>query len=119
MFIKAIATPAASFGASIASFRRKYPNAEADINTELQMYVSEKKRVPAPPSCASVPGLGATVLKVRVRSSDQGRGRSGGFRVLLLHIGENEWRPLLAYAKTDREDVDKQDLLRTIKASVS
>jgi hypothetical protein len=40
------------------------------------------------------------------------RGKSGGFRVLLDHRGGDAWVPILAYAKPDREDVTRAEILQ-------
>jgi hypothetical protein len=59
---------------------------------------------------------GYRVLKVRVRSSDMNAGKSGGFRALLVLCDEErwEWLPFFVYAKKDRDDVSRAELLKML-----
>jgi hypothetical protein len=90
------AKPNGPFERSLRGLGRAYPNAGADVGRGLADLVG--RDIPQPPNLALVPGIGRTILKVRVASSDMQRGRSGGFRVLLVHRGEDAWTPILAYA---------------------
>jgi hypothetical protein len=92
------------------SLGRTYASAAADVDRGLRELVG--RDVPAPPVLVLVPGIGRTILKVRVASSDMKRGKSGGFRVLLDHRGGEAWAPILAYAKPEREDVTRAEILR-------
>jgi len=59
---------------------------------------------------AVIPGTGG-VRKLRVRSTNLQRGKSGGFRLLYLILSEQELVcPLLIYAKSDRQDVTRREL---------
>jgi mRNA-degrading endonuclease RelE of RelBE toxin-antitoxin system len=98
------------FERSLAALGRRYPNTRVDVDRDLSAMVG--RDLPAPPTLSLVPGVGRTVLKIRVASSDMQRGRSGGFRVLLAHRGNDEWSPILVYAKADREDVPRSEVLK-------
>jgi mRNA-degrading endonuclease RelE of RelBE toxin-antitoxin system len=58
-----------------------------------------------------IPG-GSAVHKLRIRNTDLGKGKSGGYR--LLYYVEDQPVPaiclLLLYAKSDREDVTRREL---------
>jgi len=59
---------------------------------------------------AVIPGSGG-VRKLRVRSTDLKRGKSGGFRLLYIVLSDPELIcPLLIYAKSDWEDVTRREL---------
>ena len=60
---------------------KKYRRAREDIDAALAAMIGTE--VPNPPNVSLIPGVGRTVLKVRVASSDMKSGKSGGFRVLL------------------------------------
>lgn len=101
---------------------RRYPNAAKDIHNELAELMGPKEPpIPCPPRVSDVPGIGIKVLKVRVRSSDMKSGKSGGFRVLLVLCDESswEWAPFFAYAKVDREDVPRAEVLALLKEELA
>jgi hypothetical protein len=105
------------YARSLSIIERRLPHVREDIDAELAKLVGvDGPPIPCPPRVSIIPGLGggATVLKVRVRSTDLTKGRSGGLRVLLLRIEGDTWRPLLVYAKGDREDVSRDEVLRAI-----
>lgn len=63
-----------------------------------------------------VPGLGRDVLKVRVGSSDQKKGASGGFRLLLARVTlEGAWQPIAIYPKAHQADMPRKDILRALE----
>jgi hypothetical protein len=63
-----------------------------------------------------IPG-GSGVRKLRVRNSDLGKGKSGGYR--LLYYVEDHPIPtiylLFLYAKSDREDVTRRELKQLLE----
>ena len=57
-----------------------------------------------------VPGSGG-VRKLRIRSTDLKRGKSGGLRLLYVVLPDRELVcPLFIYAKSDRADVTRREL---------
>jgi mRNA-degrading endonuclease RelE of RelBE toxin-antitoxin system len=64
---------------------------------------------------AAIPGA-ENVRKLRVSNSDLTKGKSGGYRLLYLFTEEPESALflLLLYAKSDREDVTRQELLELL-----
>lgn len=87
---------------------KKYRRAREDIDAALAAMIGTE--VPNPPNVSLIPGVGRTVLKVRVASSDMKSGKSGGFRVLLDQRRE-VWVPILVYAKPDRADASRAEIL--------
>lgn len=64
----------------------------------------------------AVPGFEKKLYKVRVPSSDQKKGKSGGFRVLYYLILENQSIYLLTiYAKAKRNDIRRREILEILK----
>lgn len=98
----------------IKRLKKKYPNVEQDITEALNDLESPTIRKDP------VPSYHGRLLKVRVRSSDMKRGARGGFRILLYGVSNPApqpptWYPVTVYAKTEREDLPKdqvKDLLR-------
>lgn len=52
-----------------------------------------------------VPGVGYPVYKARIRSTDAGRGKSGGFRVIYYLKTETSLVLLTTYAKSEQQDI--------------
>lgn len=107
------------YARSLRAIERHLPHAAADVAAELDRLAGQHAPpIPCPPHVSIVPGLGSvgTVLKVRVRSQDLTRGRSGGLRLLLQHRGADVWRPLFVYAKSERSDVSREEILKAIAA---
>lgn len=104
--------PRGPFERSIAKLLKDYPAARRDVEGALTELTQSDWPVPAPPKVSQIPGVGRTMLKVRVASSDMQKGRSGGFRVILDHVVGDEWTAVLAYAKSARKDVSRRDAVQ-------
>ncbi|MBI3913319.1 MAG: type II toxin-antitoxin system RelE/ParE family toxin [Chloroflexi bacterium] len=99
-----------SFLESIRRLKKKYPHANADAQVALNVILQN------PFLGVVIPG-GHGVRKLRVRSSDLQRGKSGGFRLIYLLEGEQERiYPLLMYAKTEQADVTRRELQELLDA---
>jgi hypothetical protein len=107
--------PGGPFEKSLAVLERLYPRTRSDVKDGLDKLLGLV--VPSPPNVVAVPGVGRTILKVRVASSDMQRGKSGGFRVLLDHRGDDKWCPVLVYAKTKKSNVSPADILKSVLES--
>lgn len=109
-----------SYARALRAVQKHLPHAGEDVAAELAKLTSEDAPpIPCPPRIAIIPGLGpnVTVIKVRVKSSDMTKGRSGGLRALLQNVGGSTWRYLLVYAKNAREDVARDAVLEAIRTS--
>ncbi|MBC8449015.1 MAG: type II toxin-antitoxin system RelE/ParE family toxin [Chloroflexi bacterium] len=97
--------PARSFKHSVKRLQKRFPHVKDDVRVAIQVLLQ------APRLGVVVPG-GSGVHKLRVRNTDLGKGKSGGYR--LLYYVEDQPVPiiylLLLYAKSDREDVTRQEL---------
>jgi hypothetical protein len=104
------------FARALRVLEKIYPRAGKDIDDALSKLSKERVDIPYYPNVAIIPGLAPfTVIKVRVRSTDAGKGRRGGFRVLLLLVSPDTWRLLFAYAKNEREDMSRDAILKAIR----
>ena len=80
---------------------KKYRSLKGDIIREL--YEFDRRRAIS---------LGHGTYKVRVSSSDLRKGKSGGFRVIVLVIEiDTLITPLTIYFKGDREDISKEEIM--------
>lgn len=93
---------------------KSFPSVGDDVTAAYQALSTVRDRGPYnPPQVSLVPGFGRELLKVRVASSDQKKGKSGGFRMVLLRVGAG-WRPVAIFAKVQAEDFAHHDLLRRL-----
>ncbi|NER98989.1 MAG: type II toxin-antitoxin system RelE/ParE family toxin [Symploca sp. SIO1B1] len=61
-----------------------------------------------------IPGIGSTVIKVRIKNSDSQRGKSGGYR-LIYWVSSPELIVLLdIYSKSDQEDIEVAEIRQII-----
>jgi len=97
-----------SFKRSLKNLSKKYPHAKNDVKVALQALVD------APTLGVLIPG-GAGTRKLRVRSTDLQRGKSGGFRLIYaLDYEAERLYPLLIYAKTEQADVTRRELQQLV-----
>jgi mRNA-degrading endonuclease RelE of RelBE toxin-antitoxin system len=62
-----------------------------------------------------IPGINATVMKVRVRNSDSQKGKSGGYR-LIYWISSPKLIVLLdLYSKSEQEDLEVENIRQIIQ----
>jgi hypothetical protein len=89
--------------------KRKYAHIEDDLIEALGAIDSPNVRKDP------VPGYHGRLWKLRIRSRDMRRGAQGGFR-LYLYVEHNApphpptWYPVALYAKTERDDLSKDEL---------
>ena len=97
-----------SFKRSIKRLAKRYPRAKDDLRTAL------KALTDVPTLGVLIPG-GSGTRKLRVRSTDLARGKSGGFRLIYTVDYEAErLYPLLVYAKTQQADIARRELQRLL-----
>jgi mRNA-degrading endonuclease RelE of RelBE toxin-antitoxin system len=96
---------ARSFKHSVRRLKKRFRNVQNDVKVAVRELLQT-------PKLGVVIRGGYGVRKLRVRNTDLGKGKSSGYR-LLYHV-EDQPVPriclLLLYAKSDREDVTKQEL---------
>lgn len=104
------------FQDEVKRLSRKYRHIEND----LQSFYKEFLAAPLVRAFA-IPGFERRLWKVRMKSSDQQRGKSGGFRLIFYF---DETKPaalhmLTLYPKTEREDISADELQRLLKDVMS
>lgn len=93
-----------SFKRSLKSLTKRFPNVRQDTVAAL------KEILRSPTLGVVIPGSGG-IRKLRVRSTDLQRGKSGGFRLLYVVLPDRELIcPLLIYAKSDQENIARREL---------
>ena len=56
--------------------------------------------------------LGYGTYKVRIKSSDLNKGKSGGFRLIILILEVNQLiTPIVIYFKGEKSDISKEEIL--------
>jgi mRNA-degrading endonuclease RelE of RelBE toxin-antitoxin system len=92
-----------TFDEAVNRLKRKYPRVEEDLQDALA----------SPWAPRALPGFANKLWKLRAGSRDQGRGKSGGFRIIYFHdlVGDPRTLFLITiYAKTEREDLEIAEL---------
>jgi mRNA-degrading endonuclease RelE of RelBE toxin-antitoxin system len=90
------------------------------IENDLQDFYKEFLSAPLVRAFA-IPGFERKLWKVRMKSADQQRGKSGGFR-LIFYFDENKpvaLQMLTLYPKTERADISSDELQRLLKDVMS
>lgn len=88
------------FQKTVRKLAKKYRNLQQDLLPVLDLL--EQGTFAGNP----VPGFEGSICKVRIRSSDQQKGKCGGFRMIYLVDQENRKIWLLAlYAKAKQENI--------------
>lgn len=104
------------FQDEVKRLSRKYRHIEND----LQNFYKEFLSAPLVRAFA-IPGYERRVWKVRMKSADQQRGKSGGFW-LIFYFDENKPAALYMftlYPKTERENISSDELQRLLKDIMS
>ncbi|OGL78596.1 hypothetical protein A3J43_00980 [Candidatus Uhrbacteria bacterium RIFCSPHIGHO2_12_FULL_54_23] len=61
--------------------------------------------------------LGAGAYKIRLRLRDLPKGKSSSFRLIVLYVKQEELiAPLTIYAKSDRDTIDKKEIITHARA---
>ena len=62
-----------------------------------------------------VPGVGASIFKVRVRNRDAARGKRGGYRLLYYLQTPTEIILVTIYSKSEQSDISAEEIRRILK----
>ena len=87
------------FVKKLKRLNKKYPKVRADVQAFVRLL--ESGETPGD----QVPGVGYTVYKVRIRSSDIPRGKSGGYRILYYLKTDEHLMLLTIYFKSEQTDI--------------
>lgn len=95
------------FDSDLEELKKKFPNAEGDVRKALDEARDGRNRLyPIP--------LYRGLVKIRAGSTDQNKGKSGGFRV--VYFNGTKGKCLVAvYAKSQCEDLPRAELNRLLK----
>lgn len=111
--------PGGRFERLQSELRKAYPSIDTDLATEYAALVGPNgPPVPCGARISLVVGFSGKVIKVRVASSDQASGKSGGFRVLLYRVRDEEWQPIMVWAKSRIADALAKDVRTAIDEDV-
>ncbi len=100
-----IARPAAR---DLKQLSKKYPHAVDDIISLIHQL--EEGETPG----SQIAGVGYTVYKVRVKSSDLSKGKSGGYRVIYYIRTSTIVILVTIYIKNERVDIAPEEIRRMI-----
>jgi mRNA-degrading endonuclease RelE of RelBE toxin-antitoxin system len=98
----------ASFRHDLRELKKDYPH----VNDDLNVLFVELRQGETPGDRIS--GVGYTVFKVRVKSSDIRRGKRGGYRVIYYLKTIACIYMVAVYIKSQQENIDKKVLKRLI-----
>lgn len=88
------------FAKQLKGFSKKYRNISKDVSQTLHGFSKESAQY-----------LGAKLFKVRVRSSDTTKGKSGGFRLIILCVEVDDMIiPVVVYQKSLLENITEREL---------
>lgn len=88
---------------------KKYRQIQADLQPileQLQIGASLGNQIP---------GIGSTVMKVRLKNSDSQRGKSGGYRLIYWIVSTDLIILLDVYSKSDQSDIEVDEIRKIIK----
>jgi hypothetical protein len=91
----------------IEKLRKRCPHIDADINKALAAIESDGNACQGRPMVR----FGGTVIKYRLKCTDQNRGSRGGFRIIAFYDQtSNTIYPISIYLKSDIEDLPDEDV---------
>ena len=96
------------FKRNIRQLAKKYRRIKSDV----QPLLDELAQAQTPGD--QIPGVQYEVFKVRVRNSDSGKGKSGGYRVIYQRTKEGVSILITIYSKTEQEDIAANEIRHII-----
>jgi mRNA-degrading endonuclease RelE of RelBE toxin-antitoxin system len=101
-----------SFKRAVKQFKKRYPNVTSDVSRAIQQLQDT-------PDAGDVIRGGKGTRKFRVENSDINKGKSGGYRMLYYVVDHpaNVIYMITLYAKSDREDIPKNEVIELLKAA--
>ena len=102
-----------TFRRLIAEYQRRYSRTKDDLAKAFSRIEQDPEHAA---HARRMIGFGASVWKYRCRQSDVSRGTRGGYRIIAVYDAANAiLRPIVLYAKVDREDVSAAEVKRAIQ----
>lgn len=96
------------FKRNLRQLAKRYRQIRADIQPLLDSL--EQGETPGD----QIPGVSYEVFKVRIRNSDSGKGKSGGYRVIYQRKTEGVIVLVTLYSKTEQEDISSHEIRRIV-----
>ena len=88
------------FFKQLKNLKKKFPNIKNDLISSLKIFNPEQE------IC-----IGRSIYKIRIKSSDMNKGKSGGFRSYIYLFKKKDFLvPLCIYAKNQKENITSNDL---------
>jgi mRNA-degrading endonuclease RelE of RelBE toxin-antitoxin system len=97
------------FKRDLKRLHKKYRKVRSDVETFIRRL--ESGETPGD----QIQGVGHTVYKVRLKSADLHRGKSGGYRVVYYIKTRERIALLTIYVKTEQEDISAEQIRRIIE----
>ncbi len=102
--------PTPTFQKDVKSLQKKYRHIVADLE-ELESILSEN-----PFAGDAIKGLEKTIFKIRLASTDMGKGKSGGFRIIYYLVSADQTIYLLTlYAKAYKQSISTSEIKSILK----
>lgn len=96
------------FKHQLKKLQKKYPKIKYDLLDKLKLLNLEKEV-----------SIGRSIYKIRIKSTDQNKGQSGGFRsYIYLYRKQDLLVPLCIYAKNDKESITENELQHHFDQSI-
>lgn len=100
---------ATEFKRNLIRLSRRYRHIRADVEPIIAALAAGE--TPGD----QIPGVGLRVYKVRIRNSDAGRGKSGGYRCVYYAVPPDQIVLVAIYSKSDASDIPTHVLRRLIE----
>ena len=102
--------PTPTFQKDVKTLKKKFRRIVTDLE-ELNEILTDK-----PLYGDAIPGLDGKVFKLRLASSDMGKGKSGSFRIIYYLLAPDKTIYLLTiYAKAYKENIDPIEIKALLK----
>lgn len=89
------------FKSQLKKLKKKYPKVNDDLLAALETINLEREIY-----------IGKSIYKIRIKSRDQKKGKSGGFRAyIFLYRSKGGLIPLCIYPKTTKESITENELM--------
>lgn len=97
------------FQRKLKALAKKYRQIRADLQPILEQLQAGVF------SGDQIPGIGSTVMKVRLKNSASQKGKSGGYRLIYWMQSNNLIVLLDIYSKSDQEDIEVGEIRQIIR----
>ncbi|SFP47754.1 type II toxin-antitoxin system RelE family toxin [Hydrogenimonas thermophila] len=101
-----------SFGKDLKKLSRKYRSIKKDYENLLKILsINEPHQIGTP--------IGKNCYKLRLKNSDNQKGKSGGYRVIYFYIENDDVTLLAIYSKSEIENIDENEIEKRLLEKLS